>query len=254
VPPPELGGGIGDHGGVTEEPLGGGNNALEVVRVGDTVRRARDPGSAFAAQVLVFLESAGYPHAPSFLGVDDRGRDILSYIPGRTTDHPSQRAAGAYAGGAAMLRRLHETTAGHPLAAGRECVLHGDPGPFNTIFAQGRPVAFIDWSSCRPGDRLDDLGYLAWTWCLQSEGPVPIAEQARHLRELRDGYGDIEPEILLDAMVRSLTRIVDMETVNRDDPRHSAARRRHAKTAIEWASADRALLRRHEAQLLAALS
>jgi hypothetical protein len=30
---------VGDHGGVTEETLGGGNNALEVVRVGDTVRR-----------------------------------------------------------------------------------------------------------------------------------------------------------------------------------------------------------------------
>jgi len=52
---------------VTEEPLGGGNNALEVVRVGDTVRRARDAGSAFAAQVLAYLESADYPHAPSFL-------------------------------------------------------------------------------------------------------------------------------------------------------------------------------------------
>jgi hypothetical protein len=238
---------------VTEEPLGGGHNALEVVRVGDTVRRARDAGSAFAAQVLVFLESAGYPHAPSFLGIDDRGRDILSYIPGRTTDHPSQREPGAYARGAAMLRQLHETTAGHPLAAGRDCVLHGDPGPFNTIFQQGQPVAFIDWSSCRPGDRLDDLGYLAWTWCLQSEGHVPIAEQARHLRELRDAYGDIEPEILLDAMLRSQTRIVDLETTNVDDPRHSPARRQHARTAIAWAAADRALLRRHEAQLLAAL-
>ncbi len=238
---------------MTEEPLGGGNNALEVVRVGDTVRRARDAGSGFAARVLAYLESAGYPYAPRFLGVDDCGRDILSYIPGRTTDHPGQRADGAYARGGAMLRRLHETTAGHRLAAGRECVVHGDPGPFNTIFREGLPAAFIDWSSCRPGDRLDDLGYLAWTWCIQSQGHVPIAEQARHLRELRDGYGDIEPEILLAAMIGSQTRIVDLETANADNPRHSAARRQHAKTAIAWATADRALLRKHEALLLSAL-
>jgi hypothetical protein len=244
---------VGDHGGVTEEPLGGGNNALEVVRVGDTVRRARDAGSGFAAQVLAFLESAGYPWAPRFLGVDDRGRDILSYIPGRTTDHPSQRADGAYARGGAILRRLHETTTGHPLTAGCECVIHGDPGPFNAIFQQGLPVAFIDWSSCRPGSRLDDLGYLAWTWCLQSHGRVPIAEQARHLRELRDGYGDIEPEVVLDAMVRSQTRIVDLEMANLDNPGHLAARRQHAKTAVAWAAADRALLRQHEALLLSAL-
>jgi hypothetical protein len=232
--------------------LGGGNNALEVVRVGDTVRRARDAGSGFAARVLAYLESAGYPYAPGFLGVDDYGRDILSYIPGRTTDHPSQRADGAYALGGAMLRRLHETTAGHPLAAGRECVVHGDPGPFNAIFQQGLPVAFIDWSSCRPRDRLDDLGYMAWTWCIQSQGHVTIVEQARHLRELRDGYGDIEPEILLDAMLRSQTRIVDLETVSLDNPRQ-LARRQHAKTAIAWATADRALLRQHEALLLSAL-
>lgn len=43
---------LGDHGGVIKEPLGGGNNGLEVVRVGDTVRRARDAGSGFAARVL----------------------------------------------------------------------------------------------------------------------------------------------------------------------------------------------------------
>jgi Ser/Thr protein kinase RdoA (MazF antagonist) len=165
----------------------------------------------------------------------------------------NQRADGAYARGGAMLRRLHETTAGHPLAAGRECVIHGDPGPFNTIFQQGLPTAFIDWSSCRPGDRLDDLGYLAWTWCIQSEGQVPIAEQARHLRELRDGYGDTEPEILLDAMMGSQTRIVDLETACLGNPGRPAARRQHARAAIAWAAADRALLREHEALLLSAL-
>ncbi|TLF74184.1 aminoglycoside phosphotransferase family protein, partial [Nonomuraea sp. KC401] len=138
-----------------EEPLHGGHNATEVVRVGDTVRRARDSNAAFAARVLRHLESAGYPYAPRHLGIDERGRDVLGFITGATTDHPAQRAPGAYARGGRMLRELHEATAGHMLAAGRECVVHGDPGPFNTVFRDGLPVAFIDWSSCRPGDRLD---------------------------------------------------------------------------------------------------
>jgi hypothetical protein len=47
--------------------------------------------------VLRYLESVGYLHAPRHLGIDDQGRDVLSYIPGRTTDHPTQRADGAYA-------------------------------------------------------------------------------------------------------------------------------------------------------------
>jgi hypothetical protein len=193
---------------VREEPLSGGRNTSEVVRAGDTVRRARDPGSAFAARLPGSLESAGYPYAPRFLGVDDRGRDILTYVPGRTTDHPSQRADGAYARGASMLRELHDLTAGHPLAGGRECVLHGDPGPFNTIFSGGTPVAFVDWTSSRPGGRLDDLGHMAWTWCIQSEGNVPPGAQAAHLRELRDAYGPVPPQALIDAMIRSQDRIL----------------------------------------------
>ena len=238
---------------VDEEPLNGGRNADEIVRVGDTVRRARDPGSPFAAQLLGFLEAAGYPYAPRYLGVDDRGRDILTYIPGRTTDHPSQRAEGAYARGAVMLRELHDLTAGHPLAAGRECVLHGDAGSFNAIFQNGMPVAFIDWTSARPGDRLDDLGYLAWTWCVQSEGNVPIADQARHLRELRDAYGPVPAETLLDAMVRSQDRIVAAHESMISDARLPAARRAWAAEAVRWAGTDRALVQTHERVLLAAL-
>ena len=135
---------------MAEEMLSGGNNASEVVRIGDTVRRARDPGSGFAARLLVYLESAGDPYAPRFLGIDEQCRDILSYIPGATSHYPGERAEGAYGRGAAMLRRLHDITAGHVLAAGHDCVLHGDPGPFNAIFRRGMPVALIDWTSCLP--------------------------------------------------------------------------------------------------------
>ncbi|MER5424002.1 phosphotransferase [Streptosporangium roseum] len=152
-----------------------------------------------------------------------------------------------------MLRELHEVTTGHVLAADRECVIHGDPGPFNTTFQQGLPVALIDWSSCRPGDRLDDLGYMAWTWCIQSQGRVPIAEQARHLWELRDGYGTVELAHLLEAMVRRQTHIADAEAANIDDPTLTPARRRHAQAAVAWAIADRELIHRHLPLLLSAL-
>ena len=236
-----------------EEPLTGGRNASEVVRVGDTVRRASEPGSASAARLLGFLEVSGYPYAPRYLGIDDRGRDILTYIPGRTTDHPSQRADGAYARGAVMLRELHDRTAGHPLASGQECVLHGDPGPFNAIFQDGTPVAFIDWMSCRPGDRLDDLGYMAWTWCIQAVGGVPVDEQAAHLRELRDAYGPVGAETLIDAMIRSQDRVVRQSEQAVRDARDPAARRAWADEAIRWATADKELIRANQQTLLAAL-
>jgi hypothetical protein len=115
------------------------------------------------------------------------------------------------------------------------------------------PVAFIDWTSCRPGDRLDDLGYLAWTWCIQAEGSVPIDAQAAHLRELRDAYGPVPAEALIDAMIRSQDRIVRLSEQAVLGARDPAARRAWADEAIRWATADKELIRANEQTLLAAL-
>jgi phosphotransferase family enzyme len=191
-----------DHGEVAELPLKGGNNTEHVVRVGETVRRARGHRAEEVAGLLRYLESVGFAHAPRHLGIDEHDRDILTYIPGATTDLPSPRAPGAYRHAGRMLRELHDATWRHPWSGGHECLVHGDPGPFNTISQQGWPVAFIDWDSSGPGERLDDLAYMGWTWCIQSLGRLPIVDQARHLRELRDGYGDVPADELVEAIVR----------------------------------------------------
>lgn len=238
---------------VDEQELAGGNNTREVTRVGDTVRRSRGTGAAFAAQVLLHLASVQFPFAPRWLGVDLQGRDVLSYVPGETTNHPDQRAAGAYCRAGRILHQLHDATAGHLLAAGAECVIHGDPGPFNMICRDGLPVALIDWDSARPGARLDDLAYLAWTWCIQSTGNVPISDQARHLRELRDGYGDIAGD-LLSAILGRQAMIAGAEAINRDDPNLSPSRRAHAQRAIAWATADHNLVQCNLGLLRTALS
>jgi hypothetical protein len=53
-----------------------------------------------------------------------------------------------------LIRCFHEATAGSPLAGGAEIVCHNELGPHNTIFVDGRPVAFIDWDEAAPGSRL----------------------------------------------------------------------------------------------------
>jgi Ser/Thr protein kinase RdoA (MazF antagonist) len=243
-----------DNGEVAELPLRGGNNTEHVVRVGETVRRARGHRAEEGAGLLRYLEAVGFAHAPRFLGIDEHGRDILTYIPGETTDHPSQRAPGAYRQAGRMLRELHDATTGQPWSGGHECVVHGDPGPFNTICQRGWPVALIDWDSSGPGERLDDLAYMAWTWCIQSLGRVAIVDQARRLRELRDGYGEVLADELVEAIVRRQTLIVTTESLNRLDSSKSTARRRHAERAVAWAAGDRELVKQHQHTFLEALS
>src|SRR6266702_1707084 len=53
-----------------------------VIRVGNTVRMP--PRSQLMRDVLVLLEHGGFEVAPRWLGLDEQGRDILSWIDGQT--------------------------------------------------------------------------------------------------------------------------------------------------------------------------
>ncbi|MFD6443991.1 aminoglycoside phosphotransferase family protein [Promicromonospora sp. NPDC060204] len=228
--------------------LTGGRRSPSIERRSGEVLRARGAGAGDVARTLTALERLGYPYAPTplrpyaprYLGRASDGRDCLSYIEGVTTTHPSERAETSYARGGAMLRRLHEVTHGTALAGDGECLTHRDPGPFNTVFRDGEPVAFIDWDTAGPGEALSDLAYLAWTWRIQAIGNVPVPDQARRLRQVRDGYGLERDVDLLGAVLRQQSGIIERsDSVRRTADARLAAL--HA-AARDWATADRSLV------------
>lgn len=225
------------------ERLSGGNST-EVLRVGETVRRARRSTSGFSESLLAFLADRGYPFAPRFHGRDDDGRQVLDFIPGATTDHPSQRDESAYAVAASQLRALHDLTAGSELSGDEECVIHGDCGPYNAIFRDGMPVAFIDWDAARPGRRLDDVGYLAWTWCVSGLSPIPVEDQARRMAQVRNGYGLSDGVDLVSEVVRVQEAHRDTWARWAQQAIGPAAERHHR--AVSWAERDSAFLRDNE--------
>lgn len=252
---------------MTEIELAGGRITPGVVRIGDTVRRPRSERSGWINQLLTSLEDASYQHAPRFRGIDHQGRDILTYVPGTTTDHPSQRHPDAYRRGGQMLRQLHDLTTGHRLindwptrtneTGNARCIVHGDPGVYNTIFQHGLPVALIDWDTAHPGNPVDDLAYLSWTWCIQSAGNVPIADQTAHLRDLAGGYGldslQLSVDDLLDHVIRVQQDLIDAETRVLTRRTTTPSRGTHAQTAIAWATADREMLLRHHTEFTESL-
>lgn len=58
--------------------------------MGDTVRRPVSDASPRVRRLLDFLQSAGFQGAPRFLGIDDSGRDTLSFVPGTPPAVPGQ--------------------------------------------------------------------------------------------------------------------------------------------------------------------
>ncbi|MGY0057372.1 phosphotransferase family protein [Streptomyces sp. LZ34] len=173
-----------------EVPLAGGRITPGVVRVGSTVRRPVTAASPFVAELLGHLQQQGFTGAPRHLGSDAAGRDVLSYLPGWVPARFQRWTDAQVTAAGALLRALHDATRGSRLAGWHPVICHHDPGPNNTVFSDAVPVAFIDFDTAAPGDPLEDLGDMAWTWCVSSKREAPPATvQAAQVRILADAYG-----------------------------------------------------------------
>jgi hypothetical protein len=192
----------------TEVPLiGGYTNAGRVVRVGATVRRPRTATSAAAHALLEHLERVGFEGAPRLLGIDARGREVLTYIEGTAVVPPYPAWAlsdGALAGVAALIRAYHEAVASFdpapyawpssvPEPFGGRLVTHNDPNLDNVVFRDGRAVALIDFDLACPGSAVWDVACAARLWVpLRDERDVPELLRGRTLERLAlfaEAYG-----------------------------------------------------------------
>ena len=191
-----------------EEVLHGGNTNV-VVRVGDTVHRQTGHWTPAVHALLAHLESVGFADAPTVLGIDDQGREILPFVigevgnfdPGHLPDWFRTTEACTAIGD--WLRRFHDAQRGFTpdpslpwrMYAGRalrdgEVVVHHDAAPYNSIRRADGGLTVIDWDFCAPGDPIEDL---AWQWvplwadaavAVGHGGAVSVPESARRLAAL----------------------------------------------------------------------
>jgi Phosphotransferase enzyme family len=128
-------------------------------RLGNTVRRPTGPHTSFVHSLLRHLEELGFEEAPRVLGIDERGREILKFVEGYIPPDLATWSNVHLVRAAALIRHLHDATAGSALAGAEEVVCHNDLSPCNTVFVKGMPAAFIDFDEAAPGTRSQDLGY-----------------------------------------------------------------------------------------------
>jgi Phosphotransferase enzyme family len=224
-----------------EVPLVGGRSTLGVVRVGDTVRRPAGPWSPTVQRFLAHLKTNGFGGAPSPLGFDEQGREVLEFIPGEVLATPQRpdeplvlvpypdawRTDDALATAGALIRSLHEAARGFEtdfsewrLYDGRmkpgEIICHADHGPWNCVYRDGNPFALIDWDSCRPDLPLLDLAQAAWNFVplLDDEDAATLGFDAvdygARLRLFLDAYGLEDRSKFFDSLVTRKQREVEL--------------------------------------------
>jgi aminoglycoside phosphotransferase (APT) family kinase protein len=202
-----------------------------ITRRGGQLLRPLGPWSGAVHAYLRHLEAAGFAGAPRFLGIEGE-REILTYLDGQVPADPQWqpgrghrlptdvRSETALAAAGHLVRQLHEAARGYRPADTRfrfdpraprpnEIIAHGDLGPWNTVYRDGVPVAFIDWDAAGPVDPLVDLASAAWEFVplappeqLREAGFDPVPDLTARLRLFVNAYGLSDWRTILPALQR----------------------------------------------------
>ena len=154
-----------------ESPLAGGNVAGTVVRVGNTVRRPAGPWTPAVQALLAHLDAVGFRGAPRPMGIDDRGREVLTFAPGIVPwpDRfdlldPANQLTRVSASSETFTTPWRSFTPPPDSywqrlipPEGEGIIAHHDLAPWNLIM--GDDWVLIDWDSAGPGSRLWDIAY-----------------------------------------------------------------------------------------------
>ncbi|OIV36695.1 hypothetical protein BIV57_14995 [Mangrovactinospora gilvigrisea] len=182
-----------------------------MVRVGDTVRRPAGPHTPAVDALLAHLHAVGFAGAPRPLGRDERGRQVLEFVPG-TCPYPADPGGvlasdAGLARVARLIREFHDAVGGFvpppdavwdPLWGdrGAEIVAHHDLAAWNLVVDDGQRGdgrwVFVDWDGAAPATRLWDLAWAVNSFAPMAEawdgGDVPPERAARRLRVFADAY------------------------------------------------------------------
>jgi hypothetical protein len=212
------------HTGGVEHRLDGGN-AGGAVRAGNTVRKTAGPWTPAVHALLRHLAGKNFAGAPRPLGIDGRGREVLTFLDGETVGSARPWPAWTHSDdtllqAARWMRGYHDAVADFVPPPGavwrmggqwrpRLIVGHNDTAPYNAVWQAGRLAGFFDWDMAGPVTREWDLAYAAFSWVplharhVVQEGFTDFGSRRERLRRFLSEYGWNESAEAFLAVVRA---------------------------------------------------
>jgi len=211
-----------------------------VVRVGNSVRRTSGPWTPTVHAFMRHLRASGFERVPEPLGIDELGREIISFLPGAIADYPLPEFAWSHdtlVAVARFLRDFHDASLGFippadvcwrwPAHRPAEVICHNDFAPYNLMFEDGQLTAVIDLDLVSPGPRVWDIAYTAYRFVPLTDPANPdtlypgVDAQKARLADFCATYGDrtIEPAEVLEfaaAYLRELVAFIEREALAGD--------------------------------------
>jgi hypothetical protein len=197
--------------GMSEVTLRGGHTTGAVL-IGGVVHKPASPWTPTVHALLRHLEDVGFDGAPRALGLDDQGREMLTYLPGETVGDRAPWPEWVFADEilaqvGQWLRRVHDAAVGFVPpederwfiggAVGPGLVVgHQDAAPYNAVVDGDRLIGFCDWDIAGPSSREFDLALSALWWVplcppgdMEKLGFHDFDGRSRRLHLLLDAYG-----------------------------------------------------------------
>jgi hypothetical protein len=193
-----------------------GGNVGGAVLVGGTVRRPTGPWTPAVHALLGHL-GARIPNVPRVLGQDERGREMLSYLPGRVVDIDSETLSiGQLDALVSWTRAFHGAVAGfsHPgpwrffPVDGASLIGHNDIAPYNVCFDGDQLVGVFDWDLSGPSTPLFELAFIAWN-CVPLWHDIEPETAAERLRVIAAAYGPFTAGQILHAVAPRIQIMLD---------------------------------------------
>ncbi|BAZ13882.1 hypothetical protein NIES4071_57220 [Calothrix sp. NIES-4071] len=204
---------------------GGKTNLGSIVRIENTVRRPLNSNSTFVHKFLQYLENINFDASPRFLGIDEQGREIITFIEGHVPSNLEYYSNEQLVAAALIIRRFHDATQGCELALNEEVICHNDLSPCNFVFIDGIPTSIIDFDMAAPGTRIFDLAYAAWLWLDIGNEEISADDQKRRLVVFAEAYGISDMDLLIEVMSKRQSILIE------------EGHRRQKRCMVKWAVA-----------------